>query len=79
MSTVTYYVAQPFEITKGGHLVAGQPQQVQSATAAIRRAESLAGKGGAIAFSRTGDPSSGDFEDAVVLKQFGQVPDELFG
>jgi hypothetical protein len=30
-----------------------------------------------LAFSRTGDLSSGDFEDAVVLKQFGQVPDDL--
>ena len=77
MSTVTYFVAQPFELTKGGHLVAGQPQQVQTATAAIRRAENLAARGGAIAFSRTGDLSSGDFEDAVVLKRFGQVPDEL--
>jgi hypothetical protein len=28
---------------------------------------------GAIAFSRTGDPALGDFEDAVVLKTFGEV------
>lgn len=32
--------------------------------------------GGAIAFSRTGDMSSGDFDDAVVLGQFGLVPEE---
>jgi hypothetical protein len=26
-----------------------------------------------VAFSRTGDPASGEFGDAVVLKSFGQV------
>uniref|UniRef100_A0A974ADS4 Uncharacterized protein n=1 Tax=Bradyrhizobium quebecense TaxID=2748629 RepID=A0A974ADS4_9BRAD len=79
MSTTTYYVAQPFELTKGGHLVAGLPQQAQSELAAIRRAESLARRGGAIAFSRTGDLSTGDFEDAKIIRIFGQVPDDLFG
>lgn len=77
MSTATYYVAQPFELTKGGNLVAGQPQQAQTASAAIRRAEYLATKGGAIAFSRTGDPASGDFDDAVILKKFGEVPEDF--
>jgi hypothetical protein len=76
MSSVTYYVAQPFEMTNAGRLVAGLPQQVQTASQAIRRAESMAKKGGAIAFSRTGDLSSGDFDDAVILKQFGEVPDD---
>jgi len=28
---------------------------------------------GAVAFSRTGDPSTGDFQDAVILAQFGVV------
>jgi hypothetical protein len=28
---------------------------------------------GAIAFSRTGDPALGDFEDAVILKTIGEV------
>ncbi len=28
---------------------------------------------GAIAFSRTGDPALGDFEDAVILKTVGEV------
>jgi hypothetical protein len=32
---------------------------------------------GAIAFSRTGDPDVGEFADAVVLFQAGEVPDEL--
>lgn len=74
---VTYYVVQGFETGKGGALKHLPPQQCQSAHAALRRAESLSKKGGAIAFSRTGDPSCGDFEDAVVLGRFGLTPAEL--
>jgi len=77
MTSVTYYVAQPFEFTSAGRLVAGAPQQVQTASEAVRRAEYMARKGGAIAFSRTGDLSSGDFDDAVILKSFGQVPEDV--
>jgi hypothetical protein len=33
----------------------------------------MEGHCGAIAFSRTGDPALGDFEDAVVLKRVGEV------
>ena len=32
---------------------------------------------GAVAFSRIGDPATGDFSDAKVLKKFGDVPDDL--
>jgi hypothetical protein len=40
-----------------------------------------AGEGivGSIAFSRSGDLSSGTFEDAQVLKKFGDAPDDLSG
>jgi len=34
---------------------------------------------GSIAFSRSGDLSSGTFEDAQVLKKFGDAPDDLVG
>jgi hypothetical protein len=30
-----------------------------------------------VAFSRTGDPGSGEFADAVLLKAFGEVPSDL--
>jgi hypothetical protein len=33
----------------------------------------MEGHWGAIAFSRTGDPALGDFEDAVILKTVGEV------
>lgn len=67
---------QPFELNKKGHLVPKPAQQVQGRDIAIRHAKRLAEKGGVIAFSRTGDMFSGDFDGAVVLGQFGLVPDE---
>lgn len=44
------------------------------------RAEALSRKpgcAGAGAFSRTGDPSSGDFGDAKLIRKFGEAPDDL--
>ena len=32
---------------------------------------------GAVAFSRSGSPDVGEFEDAVILKTFGDVPDDF--
>ncbi len=32
---------------------------------------------GAIAFSRTGDPAIGEFEDAVILARLGEVDNTL--
>lgn len=71
---VTYFVVQPFEAAPDGRLIAKPALQAQTARAALRRAEALAPGGGAIAFSRCGDLSSGDFDDAVILGSFGQVP-----
>jgi hypothetical protein len=34
-------------------------------------------EGGAVAFSRTGDPALGEFEPAILLARFGEVPDDL--
>ena len=79
MADITYFVALPFTVTEDG-LVPGEPAECQSATAAMRRAEALARSNdhaGAVAFSRTGDPTVGDFQDAVLLKAFGDVPSDL--
>lgn len=78
---VTYYVALPFVRTEGGDLVPGEAQEHQTASAAIRGAERMAATAaGAVAFSRTGDPGTGDFEDAKLIRSFGAVPEagELF-
>jgi hypothetical protein len=79
MADVTYYVALPFAPGDNGP----EPREAiecTSANAAIMRAEILsrkAGNVGAVAFSRTGDPSLGEFGDALVLRSFGDVPTDL--
>lgn len=78
MASVTYYVALPFVMSDEGDLVAGEPVECHSANAARMTAVRLsATNAGAIAFSRTGDPSSGDFEPAKIIDRFGDTPNEV--
>jgi len=74
---MTYYVALAFKKDEDdGNVVACGPKETRSSEQAVRMAGSLAktaGHCGAIAFSRTGDPALGDFEDAVILKTVGEV------
>jgi hypothetical protein len=79
MPDVTYFVAMPFVAADDG-AAPGEAVECTSAAAAITRAEALSwkeGHVGAVAFSRTGDPSTGEFKDAVVLRSFGEVPSDL--
>jgi hypothetical protein len=76
-----YYVALPFVHVEGG-LAPGEAVECPYEAAAIRRAEAMTRNeaiAGAVAFSRCGDPNVGEFEDAVILKAFGEVPDDLLG
>ena len=76
---VTYYVALPFNQSEDG-VTPGEAQECQSESVAIRRAEAMSRNPahvGAVAFKRSGDPHVGEFSDAVVLKKFGKVPDDL--
>ena len=80
MPEVTYYVAMPFLTDDDGSPVAGAAEECQNSTAALRRAEMLArtpGHIGAIAFSRSGDPMTGEFSDARLIRKFGNVPEDL--
>jgi hypothetical protein len=80
MTTLTYYVALPFIRADDGATVPGEAIECPNAATAILQAEFLsqaAGNVGAIAFSRTGDPDVGKFEDAVVLKTFGDLTVDL--
>jgi hypothetical protein len=81
-----YYVALPFTATEGG-LAPGQAVECPNGAAAIRRAAASSANAAAssanqanaraVAFSRSGDPNLGEFDDAVILKTFGQVPDDF--
>lgn len=82
MADITYYVAMPFFKDDNGSPVAGDPEECQSPITALRRAEILsrgAGHVGAVAFSRSGDPTIGEFSDATLLKSYGNVPEDLSG
>lgn len=74
MSAVTYYVALPFKRDEDGEILADIPRECPSPLSAIQVARRLASNGvGAIAFSRSGDPATGEFSDAVVLQAFGET------
>jgi hypothetical protein len=79
VAEVTYYVALPFIASDDG-IVGGEPTECFNPEAVVMRAEALSrkqGHVGAVAFSRTGDPATGDFSDAKVIRKFGDVPDDL--
>jgi hypothetical protein len=79
MAGITYFVALPFDVVDSS-VVVGEPIECASPAAAIERAQGLwrvLGHTGAVAFSRCGDPATGDFRDATVLRKFGVVPDDL--
>jgi hypothetical protein len=77
MGTITYFVALAFMRSDADDgIVACEPKEARNAEQAVRMAGLMAaveGHCGAIAFSRTGDPAIGEFEDAVILKTVGEV------
>jgi hypothetical protein len=74
MMPVTYHVVVYFDRDEEGDLKAGEAREMPNASAAERAARHLARlHAGAVAFSRKGDPATGEFEDASVLAQFGDV------
>ena len=79
MSVTTYYAVLPFIRDEDGNLWPDRAVACPSAYAAETRAQGLvnASKAGAVAFSRTGDPSTGEFDEAVVLAAIGDVPADL--
>ena len=72
-------MALPFTRVDGGFAPC-DAVECPHAAGAIRRAEAMARKdtnAGAVAFARQGSPELGEFDDAVILKTFGDVPDDL--
>lgn len=77
---ITYFVVQSFTRGKRGALLADSAVQANDQGHAFRMLERLAkSKAGVVAFSRSGDPSTGEYTDAVVLAQYGDLPDEPEG
>ncbi len=77
MPKKTFFVVQPYELTKRGKLKASPAMEVRNAEDARRVAERMSiSKAGAIAFSTDVDPEFGDADPPVLIASFGQVPDE---
>jgi hypothetical protein len=63
-----------FDRDDEGDLKAGEAREAPTPLAAERIARRLALQhAGAVAFSRTGDPATGEFQNAAILAQYGAV------
>jgi hypothetical protein len=70
---------QPVRHSNDG-IAPGEAVECFNPNAAVMRAEAFSrreGCVGAVAFSRTGDPATGEFSDATVIRKFGDAPDDL--
>jgi hypothetical protein len=76
MARETSYFVQSFNAGKSGNLKADAIIPCKSATGALRTAERLAlSKLGVVAFSSTGDPEMGDYDDEpTIIFRNGQFP-----
>ena len=72
MREITYHVALPFVAADDG-IAPDKPVECIIPNAAVMHAEALSRKEdhvGAVAFSSTGDPATGDFGEAKVIRRW---------
>jgi hypothetical protein len=76
MARETSYFVLAFNAGRGGNLKADAPIACKTETGALRTAERLAlSKLGVVAFSSTGDPEMGDYDDEpTVIFRKGELP-----
>jgi hypothetical protein len=75
---ITYFVVQSFIVGRKGSVAADPPLQVPTLAQAARTAERLSFcKSAVIAFSRTGDPATGEYEPAMIICRFGDIPEDI--
>lgn len=76
MARETIYIVQAFNAGKGGHLKPDSPIACKTESAAPRTAERLAlSKLAVVAFSSSGDPEMGDYDDEpTVIFRKGELP-----
>ena len=77
MARQTAYFVQAFDAGKGGHLKPDSPIACKSASGALRTAERLAlSKFAVVAYSSTGDPEMGDYDDQpTIFFRKGELPE----
>lgn len=77
---LTYFVVQAYKAVKKGKIAADEAIPARDQDHAMRMFERFKStRAGVVAFSRTGDPSTGDFEDAVIIARHGILPAEVDG
>lgn len=78
---LTYFVVQAYKAVKGkGKISADEPIPAHDHDHAMRMFERFRQtRAGVVAFSRTGDPATGDFEDAVIIARHGILPADVDG
>jgi hypothetical protein len=81
MARITNYVVQPYIAGRGAGLKPDPPTACKSAEAARRMAEKMAAsKLGVVAYSTSGDPDTGDYdEEPVILFSAGRLPEQFAG
>ena len=75
-----YYTALPFVRLENGNLAPGEAAECPHSSAVIRHADAMSrseANAGAVALARIDTPDLGNFEDAVILKTFGDVPEDF--
>ena len=74
-----HYVAMPFVRLENGGLVPGEAVECPHSSVVLGRADAMyrsEANAGAVALARIDSPDVGDV-DAMILKAFGDVPDDL--
>lgn len=73
--SVTHFVVQAFRKGKRGKIEAEEPKIASEQNCKVMAERLSYSRHSVIAFSRTGDPDTGDFDEPVILAKFGDVPD----
>lgn len=75
-SAVTHFVVQGFRKGKRGKIEAEEPKIARDLQHCKVLAERLSySRHSVIAFSRTGDLDTGDFDEPFIIAKFGEVPE----
>jgi len=77
---VIHYTALPFVRLENGGLAPGEAVECPHSSAVIRRADAMfrnEANAGAVALARIDSPDLGHLEDAMILKTFGDVPEDF--
>jgi len=80
VAQLTYFVVQAYKAVKGapGAISADEPIPARDHDHAMRLVARFRPiRAGVVAFRRTGDPTTGDWEDAVIIARHGQVSAEV--